>query len=77
MGARGPGRSDTGDIGRTGMITGREVSRIAAETGFRPEVVEKVLRLQGILDRLGRHELTTGTWALKGSTALNLLYLDA
>ena len=34
------------------MITGREITRVAAETGFRPEVVEKVLRLQGILARL-------------------------
>ena len=58
------------------MITGRDVTRVATETDFRPEVVEKVLRLCGILDRLDRHELTHGTWVLKGGTALNLLYLD-
>lgn len=58
------------------MITGGEVARVAAETGFRSEMVEKVLRLCGILDRLDRHELTKGTWVLKGGTALNLLYLD-
>lgn len=58
------------------MITGGEVARVAAETGFRAEMVEKVLRLCGILDRLDRHELTRGTWVLKGGTALNLLHLD-
>lgn len=40
------------------MITGGEVGHVAAETGFRPEMVEKALRLCGILDRLDRHELT-------------------
>jgi hypothetical protein len=39
-------------------------------------VVEKVLRLHGILGRLGQHETTRGTWVLKGGTALNLLHLD-
>jgi nucleotidyltransferase AbiEii toxin of type IV toxin-antitoxin system len=58
------------------MITGGEVARVAAETGFRPEVVEKALRLCGILDRLDRHPLTQGAWVLKGGTALNLLHLD-
>ena len=57
------------------MITARDVARVAAETGFRSEVVEKVLRLHGILDRLDRHEVTRGTWLLKGGTALNLLHL--
>lgn len=58
------------------MITARHVAHVAAETGFRSEVVEKVLRLHGILDRLDRHEVTRGTWLLKGGTALNLLHLD-
>lgn len=58
------------------MITSRAVAGTAEATGFRPEVVEKVLRLQGILERLGRHEATRGAWLLKGGTALNLLYLD-
>ncbi len=58
------------------MITATDVTRVAAQTGFRPEVVEKVLRLHGILDRLDRHEFTRGAWLLKGGTALNLLHLD-
>lgn len=58
------------------MITGKDIARVAAETGFRSEVVEKALRLHGILDRLDRHEITHGTWVLKGGTALNLLHMD-
>lgn len=58
------------------MITSAEVVRVAAETSFRPEVVEKVLRLCGILNRLDDHPITGGKWVLKGGTALNLLHLD-
>jgi hypothetical protein len=58
------------------MITAKDVARVAAETEFRSEVVEKVLRLHGILDRLDRHEVTRGTWLLKGGSALNLLHMD-
>ena len=58
------------------MITASSVAHVAEETGFRPEVVEKVLRLSGILARLDRHEVAGGAWLLKGGTALNLLYLD-
>jgi len=58
------------------MMTAGDVERVALETGFRAPVVEKVLRLHGILGRLDRHETTRGTWVLKGGTALNLLHLD-
>jgi hypothetical protein len=57
------------------MITSREVAETAATTGFRPDVVEKVLRLCGILERLDRHPNTKDAWVLKGGTALNLLHL--
>ena len=58
------------------MITSSIVGRVASETGFRADVIEKVLRLQGILSRLDQHEITHGTWLLKGGTALNLVHLD-
>ena len=58
------------------MITSRTVLETAAETGFRSEVVEKVLRLSGILSRLDGHPSSRGMWVLKGGTALNLVYLD-
>ena len=57
------------------MITSREVYEVARVTGFRPDVVEKVLRLRGILARLDHHPITRGAWLLKGGTALNLLHL--
>lgn len=58
------------------MITTRDVSRVAAAASFRPEIVEKVLRLAGILQRLDRHETTAGGWVLKGGTAINLVHLE-
>ena len=58
------------------MITLRTVSKIAGESGFRSDTVEKVLRLHGILGRLDRHPTTRGAWLLKGGTALNLVHLD-
>lgn len=44
----------------------------AATTGFRPEVLEKVLYLLALLGALGSHPFLRGRWALKGGTALNL-----
>ncbi len=58
------------------MITRRQVEKVAAESGFRPESVEKVLYLCAILGRLDRHPTTREAWLLKGGTALNLLHLD-
>ncbi len=58
------------------MITSRDVARAADASGFRPDAVEKVLRLCGILERLDQHPFTQGAWVLKGGTALNLLHLD-
>ena len=57
------------------MITRTDVERVAGETGFRVEGVEKVLHLLGILTRLNEHEAAEGRWLLKGGTALNLLHL--
>jgi predicted nucleotidyltransferase component of viral defense system len=58
------------------MITSRDVNEAAGVSGFRPDVVEKVLRLCGILKRLDQHPTTRRAWLLKGGTALNLLRLD-
>ncbi len=58
------------------MITSRAVVETAGATGFRPDVVEKVLRLCAILDRLGTHPSCKDMWVLKGGTALNLFHLD-
>jgi predicted nucleotidyltransferase component of viral defense system len=48
----------------------------AASTGFRPEVLEKVLRLVSLLNALSSSPLVGDRIALKGGTALNLFFLD-
>jgi len=51
------------------------VRRVAAETGFREEAVEKVLYLTAILGRLRTHPDLRNAWVLKGGTAINLFHL--
>ena len=58
------------------MITSRYVKKTAIASGFRPDMVEKILRLRDILARLDRHPVTSDAWLLKGGTALNLLHLE-
>ncbi|MBC8327854.1 MAG: nucleotidyl transferase AbiEii/AbiGii toxin family protein [Planctomycetes bacterium] len=58
------------------MINRESVERVAKESGFRKDSVEKVMRLCRILRRLDSHPTTEGAWLLKGGTALNLLHLD-
>jgi predicted nucleotidyltransferase component of viral defense system len=45
-------------------------------TGFRPEVLEKVMQLLNLLEGFNRHPFLKGRWALKGGTALNLFLFD-
>ena len=54
-----------------------ELAREAAATGFRPEALDKVLRLLELLEALRRHPFLKSRVALKGGTALNLFVLDA
>jgi len=48
----------------------------AASTGFRPDVLEKVILLLNLLEKLGVHPFLKGRLALKGGTALNLFYSE-
>lgn len=48
----------------------------AAQTGFRAEILEKAIRLLGILQRLNQHQSLRGRLALKGGAALNLFLFD-
>jgi len=59
------------------MITRNQVLAVAKKSRFRPEPVEKVLRLIEIVQRLDRHEVTSSAWVLIGGTAINLFHLDA
>jgi predicted nucleotidyltransferase component of viral defense system len=57
------------------MMPDREaLARLAAETGFREQTLEKVIRLGEILADVGRHPLLSTALALKGGTALNLCF---
>ncbi len=48
----------------------------AEATGFRPEVLEKVIHLLNLLTVFQRHPALKGHLALKGGTALNLFFFD-
>lgn len=50
--------------------------REAETTGFRPEVLEKVIHLLNLLEGFNSHPFLKGRWALKGGTALNLFLFD-
>jgi len=54
-----------------------ELAREAAATGFRPEALDKTIRLFELLEALRSHPFLRSRVALKGGTALNLFVLDA
>jgi predicted nucleotidyltransferase component of viral defense system len=58
------------------VIGAARIRRLAADSGYREEIVEKVLYLEAILRQLARHQDLEAAWALKGGTALNLFFLD-
>lgn len=58
------------------MIGPAAVRHAAGATGFREEVVEKVLYLTAILARFRTHPALQNAWALKGGTAINLFHLE-
>ena len=49
----------------------------ANATGFRPEVVEKVIHLLNLLEGFQAHPYLKSKLALKGGTALNLFFCEA
>ena len=58
------------------MFSSSEILPAAESTGFKAEMVEKVLHLLNLLTTLNSHPFLKGKWALKGGTALNLFVLD-
>jgi len=58
------------------MLTDKDLTRASAETGFRPDALERVIRLVELLDTLCRHPYLEPRIALKGGTALNLFTFD-
>ncbi len=57
-------------------ISRRRLLDEAQVTGFRPEVLEKVIQLLNLLQGFNRHPFLKGKLALKGGTALNLFLFD-
>ena len=57
-------------------ISSERLEAEAEATGFRPDVLEKVAHLLGLLDALTGHPFLHGKLALKGGTALNLFLFD-
>jgi predicted nucleotidyltransferase component of viral defense system len=56
-------------------VSRRRITEISDATGFRPDVIEKVVYLLMILNALNSHPFLKGRWVLKGGTALNLFVL--
>lgn len=50
------------------------LERLSGETGYRPDTLEKVLRLERLLDQINRHPFLGPRLVLKGGTALNLFF---
>ena len=57
-------------------ISREKLHREAQATGFRPEILEKVIQLLNLLEAIQGHPFIEGRLALKGGTALNLFYFD-
>lgn len=56
------------------MFSHEYLDRLAAETAFRPDTLEKVLRLERLLNQVRQHPFLRDRLALKGGTALNLFF---
>ena len=57
-------------------ISKEKLIREATNTGFRPDILEKVWRLMAILDGINLHPFLKDRLVLKGGTALNLFFFD-
>lgn len=57
-------------------ISREHLMQEAATTGFRPEMLEKVIHLLSLLDGLRLHPYLKDRWVLKGGTALNLFVFN-
>lgn len=57
-------------------VSRERLLRESETTGFRPEVLEKVMHLLSLLTGFSRHPFLQERIALKGGTALNLFVLD-
>ncbi len=54
------------------IFSASELLPVAESTGYKADMIEKVLHLLRLLDVLNTHPYLKNKWALKGGTALNL-----
>ncbi|AQQ71701.1 Type I restriction-modification system methyltransferase subunit [Limihaloglobus sulfuriphilus] len=57
-------------------LSRQEITSISASTGFEAGIVEKVIQLLNLLNRINSHPFLKNKLALKGGTALNLFMFD-
>lgn len=57
-------------------ISAAKLTADAEATGFRPDMLEKVAQLLGLLNSLRSHPSLKAKWVLKGGTALNLFIFN-
>ncbi|MCZ0939671.1 MAG: nucleotidyl transferase AbiEii/AbiGii toxin family protein [Caldilineaceae bacterium] len=57
-------------------VSAERLAADAAATGFRSDMLEKAIRLLGLLDVMCNHPFLKGKLALKGGIALNLFVFD-
>jgi len=57
-------------------ISREHLMQEAGATGFRPEMLGKVIHLMSLLGALRQHPFLMDRWVLKGGTALNLFVFD-
>jgi Nucleotidyl transferase AbiEii toxin, Type IV TA system len=57
-------------------VSPKKLAAEAQKTGFRPDLLEKVAQLLGLLEAIQSHPCLRGKLALKGGTALNLFIFD-
>lgn len=53
-------------------ISRERLETLSTETGFEARILEKVMRLYGILNAFQDHPFLEGKFSLKGGTAINL-----
>lgn len=57
-------------------ISNQRLMEVAANTGFRPDVLEKVIRLVDLLNQIFASDFLRTRLVLKGGTALNLFVFE-
>lgn len=58
------------------LISAERLQNVSSSTGFRPEILEKVIHLIHILNHFAEDPYLKNRFVLKGGTALNLFYFN-